>query len=979
MAPSLKQFHQQLRDNLSGEVDFAAVTRGMFATDASHYQIVPAGVVFPRDENDVVETMELAREHGVPVTARGAGTSLSGQTHGPGIILDCSRYMDKILSVDVEARTARVQPGVIRDSLNAAVAEHGLHFAPDPATTSRCTIGGMIGNNSAGMRSVYYGQTSDHVVSARVVLATGEVVEFAAGESLGAADAAHKAESAAADPVVERLRSGLAAIIAPRRDEIATRYPAVPRQVGGYALDQFKEESGSPATWNLARLLCGSEGTLAILLDVVVRLEPIPAQRALCVVSFASLDAALRPLPAMLEHGPTAIELLDEIVLGEAVVNPSTRDLCGFLDTSSGVPAALQVVEFSGGSAEQDARDFAAAMLKQGVGESHPVMADAAAMKAVWEVRRLGLGLITNTPGPKKGQAFIEDACLPVAVLADYIRDVQAICSEHGLTACVYAHASVGVLHVRPMLDLHKEADIERMRVVAEAVFERVLHYGGAWSGEHGDGIVRGEFVERYFGSELMQAFREVKTLFDPDNLLNPNKLIDPPPMTTHLRYQQSGYARNAVAADRHSHFQYRSQGGITAAVEQCNGVGACRKLGAGVMCPSFRATRREADCTRGRANALRLAISGQLDKIGGKGTNGSKGGGSGLAHDGLADVMSLCLGCKACKSECPNAVDVAKFKAEVLQARHDIHGPSPAARLIGSSADMASRVARFRPLVPLANFGAGILGRTVGFDPRRPMPLIAPRSLTALARNAELGQVAAEEADVILFNDTSTNLYDPEIGIAALELLRELGHRVHLATVGDSQRARISQGLLRDAKRAGAEVLERLRAVAGTKPVIVLEPSCASALIDDLPDLMEFGASPPAPLDIVLLPDFLVRTGAKVGLSSDRILIHGHCHHKAVFGLAGLRALLPQAEIIEAGCCGMAGAFGFQHYELSIQIGEDRLFPAVRSAPAGTVFVADGFSCRHQIEHACRVEVLHLAQVLAAVRHTQTEFALNQ
>jgi len=952
MALSLKAFEHQLRDNLSGDVDFEPVTRGMFATDASHYQIVPAGVVFPRDENDVVETMVLAAEFGVPVTARGAGTSLSGQTHGPGIILDCSRHMDQILSVDLEARTARVQPGVIRDSLNATVSEHGLFFAPDPATTSRCTIGGMMGNNSAGMRSVRYGQTSDHIVSARVVLASGEVVTF---------DAA-----ASADPVVQRLRSELAAIIEPRQSEIAARYPDVPRQVGGYALDQF---SGDAAAWNLARLLCGSEGTLAIVLELVVRLEPIPATRALCVVTFDSLDAALRPLPVLLEHKPTAIELLDEVVLKEAVVNPSTRHLCGFLnqrDSAAEVPKALQVVEFSGSDATAQAERFAAAMRDSDIGTSHPVISDAAGMNAVWEVRRLGLGLITNTPGPVKGQAFIEDACIPVTQLADYIRDVQTICAEQGLRPpCVYAHASVGVLHVRPMLDLHESADIERMRTVAEAVFERVRHYGGAWSGEHGDGIVRGEFLERYFGTELMAAFRAVKTLFDPDNLLNPNKLIDPPPMTSHLRYQQDGYEKQTAAADRTSHFNYRAQGGFAAAVEQCNGVGACRKLAAGVMCPSFRATRREADCTRGRANALRLAISGQLDKIGRR--KGSQG--KGLADDGLADVMSLCLGCKACQSECPNAVDVAKFKGEVLQARHDVHGPSPAARLIGSSAKLATRTTRLPPLIPLANIGAGFMARAVGFDSRRPMPLIAPRPLTTLARKAGLGQVPAAQADVILFNDTSTNVYDPEIGIATLELLRDLGHKAHLASVGDSQRARISQGLLRDAKSEGAKVLERLAALSAApagprKPIIVLEPSCASALSEDLPDLVE---PAPAPLDIVLLPDFLVRTGARVRTTDAPLLIHGHCHHKAVFGLAGLRSLLPNAEIIEAGCCGMAGAFGFQHYDLSLQIGEDRLFPAIRSADTETVYVADGFSCRHQIEHACRVEVLHLAQVLKA------------
>jgi len=941
------EFKAAMANALAPVVFFDEVTRGIYSTDASHYQIMPCAVLIPEDEDQVVTAIRIAAQHHIPVTARGAGTSLSGQTHGEGVVIDLSKHFDKVLEVNLEEGWARVEPGVVRDQLNAAVACHGLQYAPDPATSNRATIAGMIGNNSAGMYSVVYGKTSDHLLGCRVALSGGEVLEFAP-----------VTRAAWGDGAQGRLLKGLDAIVTPRRDEIEQRYPKVMRSVSGYALNQFL---GDPEKepWDLSQLICGSEGTLGVLLEARVKLVPLPLSKALCVVHFESLQDSLRAVAPLLAFGPAAIELLDHVVLDEAVRNPSTRHLTSFIE---GTPRAVLMVEFHGDTSvalEAKLAEVRAYMGEHKIGYAAPLFLDAASQARVWDVRRLGLGLITNTPGPTKGMAFVEDACIPLPHLAEYIDRMLALCASESVNVSVYAHASVGVLHVRPMLDLHLAKDIAKMKRIANAAFEMVVGYGGAWSGEHGDGLVRGEFIERFFGSELVQAFREVKQLFDPVGIMNPNKLIDPPGMTEHMRYGVADYSARTKAADRITHFGFRSQGGLSGAVEQCNGVGACRKLDDGVMCPSYMATRNEQDSTRGRANALRLAISGQL--------SAESDPARAMASQPIQDVMKYCLSCKACKNECPNSVDVAKMKSEALQQHHEVHGAPLGARIIAIMPSIGERFtgawSGLINAVQRLGFSRRLLQRIAGLDARRVAPAFARRSL----RRQWAGRPQPEQADVVLYVDSYTNMYEPHLGLAAVALLDAAGLKTEVAFAGDSQRARISKGFLNDAKRHGTKVMEALdRAGRPETPILCLEPSCASSLADDLPDLIDDSALGARIAErVCLIEGLLLKLEIEVESTTPKLLVHGHCHQKAVFDMRDLTRLLPHADLIDAGCCGMAGSFGYEHYEISQAVANSRLFPALERRDPECVVVANGLSCRHQIHDRFGFMPKHMVEVI--------------
>ena len=939
----------ELTARLGDRLSTGELMRGIHATDASHYQIQPQAVVWPKDEAEIADILTRAAQYKVPTTVRGAATSLSGQTHGPGLILDVSRHLNQILELNPEEGWARVQPGVIRDQLNAAAAEHGLQFAPDPATSSRATVGGMIGNNSSGTRSVLYGKTSDHLLSCRIALADGRVVEL----SPALESEWDKTETA-------DLFRELKAILVANREEIIARFPQIMRRVSGYALDAFLEDPAQ-TPWNLARLICGAEGTLGILTEAKLNLVPLPKFTAVVAVHFDDLLDSLRAIEPMLRFGPSAIELLDHTVLREAQTNASTREIADFI---LGEPQAMQLVEFFGDTeieAAGKAADMVAELSAKGMGYAWPVFTDPASQSRAWDVRRLGLGLITNKKGATKGQAFMEDAAIPLPHLPEYIEKMMAKCKEEDVNLVLYAHASVGVLHARPELDLHKPEDIAKMRRIAEYGFSLCVQYGGIWAGEHGDGLVRGEFIRKFFGPAIYQAFRQVKALFDPQNLMNPHKIIDPPPMTEHMRYQVPGYTEQAKAAEAKALFHYRAQGGLTLAVEQCNGVGACRKLGSGVMCPSFMATRDEKDSTRARANALRLAITGQLRQ----GDTDAA-----MASDELQEVMGLCLSCKACKKECPNAVDVSKMKAEVLQRRYDVKGTPRGARIVGGLPTVAHWMCG--PHAPLMNWGQNlppvrrVLERIAGIDARRPLPRFAGLSLRArLGDTRSVG--TPDRGEVALYIDSYTNAYDPHIGEAAIELLSRCGYRVHPVFAGDSQRARISKGLLREAKKHGEQVMRTLDAWAAQNiPILCLEPSCASALKDDLPDLLDDEAlGRRVSAQIFLVDEYLHRQKVPVRAKHAKLMVHGHCHQKAVFGIASLKALLPHAEFIDAGCCGMAGAFGYEHRDLSLKIGEDRLFPALRKKDKDCIVVANGFSCRHQVQDALGITPRHIVEVL--------------
>ncbi|MEQ9453537.1 MAG: FAD-linked oxidase C-terminal domain-containing protein [Phycisphaeraceae bacterium] len=961
----LPAIERDLQAVTRGEVMTDIVSRGIHATDASHYQIMPTCVVVPVDEADCVAAVQVAAKHGLPVTARGAGTSLSGQTHGVGMVLDVSKHMDRVLEVNAEERWARVQPGVVRDRLNAELKSAGLHFAPDPATGSRATVGGIIGNNSSGTRSILYGKAQENLIGCRVLLSDGTVLD------LDACDWDRWSAKSQQDDREGAIYRRVGQIIESNKQEIAARFPKVMRKVGGYNLDAFLSD---PATmpWNLSDLIVGSEGTLGVLLEAKIKLVENPKATALCVVHFDELLPALTGLPAMLEHGPSAVELLDHYVIDQAMVNPATKDLCHFME---GHPKAVQIVEFYGmdkEDASQKAERFAEDMKSKGIGFAQAVRRDPKEIAEAWDVRKLGLGLISNTPGPRKALDFVDDACIPVEHLPAYVERLLKVCEEHGTSAAVYAHASVGVLHIKPLIDLHHEEEQQKMRAIAWAAFEMCKEYGGSWSGEHGDGLVRGEFVRPFFGDQIYHAFEEVKSLFDPAWLMNPNKILDAPSMTEHLRYGKEYRLDVIRETESKTNYHYRDQGGFAHAVEQCNGVGACRKVGSGTMCPSYMATKDEEASTRGRANALRMAMSGQL-------------GVDAMTGERMKEVLELCLACKACKTECPNAVDMAKMKSDVLQMMHDQHGLPVGYRLMGDSPTAARLVCG--PLAPVVNFVQGltpfkwVLEKAAGIDSRRPLPKFASWSLQGWFRKRSRPASGTEKTEVVLFDDTYASYFEPSVGKAAVELLEACGYRVTLARAGCCQRPRLSKGMVRAAKRDGEKTLRNLDGYAKrTLPILCLEPSCASSLSDDLPDLIddvELGQRV-AP-QVMMIDAFLAqeaeagRLPARLKSRFDKLLIHGHCHQKALQSTAGMKSLLELAggvsfHEVDSGCCGMAGSFGYEQYKVSKDVYDQRLGPAVeQSKTAGETVVACGFSCRHQVSDFGGVKAKHWVEVMAA------------
>ncbi|MBB6428329.1 FAD-binding and (Fe-S)-binding domain-containing protein [Algisphaera agarilytica] len=982
-------FEEVLRSAVRGEVYSDPATRGLYATDASHYQQQPRVVAVPRDEADVVTALKIAHEHRVPTTARGGGTALSGQSFGPGMVIDCSKFMNQVLEINAEEGWARVQPGVVRDQLNAELKPLGLHFAPDPATSSRATVGGMIGNNSSGTRSMVYGKTIDHTLSCRVALADGTVLECGPMD-----DEAWQRRAAGGDGVDPReaeVYRGVRDLVNRHQDAITAKFPRVMRRVSGYNLDEFVDGAGycgpigpradaiapdAHRTWNLSNLIVGSEGTLGVLLEAKLRLTPLPHATAVCVVHFDDDLASLAAVPTINTHNPSAVELLDRSVLREAKVNPATKDMATWI---KGDPAAVLLTEFFGDTPEDvatKARTFADAMRNQKVGYAHPLLLEHSQQHDAWETRKLGLGLISNVKGPVKGQAFVEDACVPVEVLPEYIGGLQAKCCELGIGYSMYAHASVGVIHFRPAIDLHRDDHREAMQQIAEYAFTQVQKHGGVFAGEHGDGIVRGGFIPRTFGPELYDAFVRLKTLFDPRHLMNPGKIIDSPSMTDPKLLR---YGSQYRVAEVSSQFHYRDQGGFRLAVEQCNGVGACRKLGSGTMCPSYMATRDEKDTTRGRANALRLAMSGQMggDTADDDSELTVQAMTTALGGDAVHEVLDLCLSCKACKSECPNAVDMAKLKAEATQMRHNQHGIPLGAKLIGRMPDAS----RFM-FGPFAWIGKTLdrlppyrvlFEKLTGIDRRRPLPAFASLHLHSLLKQRPAQEPAAGAKTVVLFNDTYTNTMEPHLGLAAIDLLEGCGYRVVLANAGCCQRPRLSKGLLKEAKILGQHTLRNLDVYAQQGwPIVCLEPSCASALKDDLPDLIEDEALGRRVAEYVTMIDvFLQAEGVQLRSKYPDVLLHGHCHQKALFGTKAIRQLadaMPNTtcEEVDAGCCGMAGSFGYEHHDLSEQIGEDRLFPAVRDAVAqGKTVVACGISCRHQLHDFLDVEAKHWVETV--------------
>jgi FAD/FMN-containing dehydrogenase/Fe-S oxidoreductase len=973
-AVDIEGLRAALSRSVAGEVRFDRLSRALYSTDASVYQIVPVGVVVPKTESDILETIKLCAEFHVPLTARGGGTSQAGQSIGPGVVLDCSKSWNAILEIDAAGRRARVQPGCVLDDLNRALKPYGLLFAPDVSTSNRATIGGMIANNSSGARSVYYGKTIDHVLSLKVALADGSTLE-AGPLSVDQFQArAHRDDRlGACYRTIARLASECA-------DEVERRFPKILRRVGGYNLDRFLRGDQN-GCFNLTHLLVGSEGTLGVTLEATLRLVELPKARAVVVAQFSDLLDSLAATPQILNHRPAAVEVIDRYVLDSTRLNPEAARLRDFLQ---GDPAAILLIELYGETAGElvPRLETLEADLRRLATFHHLHRAtDPGAQARIWSLRKMALGLSMAQKGDAKAISFVEDTAVAPEHLRDYIAEFLEIVARHETKAGVYAHASVGCLHVRPVINLKTEAGVRQFESIAADVADLVLKYGGALSGEHGDGLVRSPFQEKMFGPVLYDAFREIKRTFDPGNILNPGKIVNAPPLATNLRYGTE-YVTPAVPTT----FDFSADGSVLQAVELCAGVGACRKTGDGTMCPSFRATRDERESTRGRANALRMAITGQM-------------GFQGFTDPALREVLDLCLECKACKSECPTNVDMARLKAEYLHQYQREHGIPRRNRLfgrIGRISLIGSRLAPISNWIARNGLSRRLGEQIVGIDRRRVPPAFARRTWTdrVLAERPSAAATSgpskhSTRSRVFLFPDTFANYFEPEVAEATYQVLEGAGFQVNcgLAREGGRDqlfccgRPQISNGLLEEAMALARHNVERLLpwAQAGVR-ILACEPSCILTLKDDYPALLR--GTWRAKADIVSAacctfeemfegqesqPSALnLRGGAR------RILVQGHCHQRSLVGMNPLLRLLqkiPAAEVVDldAGCCGMAGSFGYEteHYEISQRVGEHRLFPAIRAAADDTVIVANGFSCRLQVDHFCGRTAIHPAVLL--------------
>ena len=947
--------------------------RLLYATDASMYQVDPILVVVPRDVDEAVRVASWCVRRGVPLLPRGGGTSLNGQTVNLAVVLDLGAHCRGLLSVDAARARCRVEPGTVIDRLNIDLAPHGLMFAPDPATSSHNSVGGAIGNNSAGMHSIMFGRTVENLLGVDAVLSDGEVHRLEEG-------------SCERDPLQRAIAERMRDLLVPMRDEVRARFPKILRHVDGYNLDLFLDglERSTPGTFdrvNLAHVACGSEGTLCTVVGAELHLVPTPKAKGLAIMGFATVDDALAALATMIATRPSAVELIDDVIVDLARQNREYSKYVDLMPRPEGTQlgAAMYVEYFGQSLAEVEASlaDLRARLPRQPMEQ----YTDARRMAEAWRLRKAGEPLLHGVPGLRKPLGFVEDTAVDPAKLPGFIKEFKEILASHGTKASFYAHASVGCLHIRPLLALTDEGDRRRMVEIGEQVTDLVVRYGGALSGENGSGRSRTALQLRYFGEPICRALAAVKAIWDPVGVMNPGIKVDVArtdmPIED-LRIAPGG--RPAHVSESSTFFSYEQEDGFAHAVEMCNGAGLCRRMQGNVtMCPSYQATMDERHSTRGRGNHLRLAITGQL----------GTGGHADWNDPGVQETLSLCLSCKACKSECPSNVDISKLKAEYAAQGFAAAGRVPLrARAFGRVRGTNRLLSRLAPLANLANrlpFVRALQSWVLGIDVRRSMPVYAPsldRWYAARGSRAPAGAPA-----VVLFPDCFTMYNEPRIGQAAIEVLEAFGYRVVLPELGCCGRSLISTGMLAEASRecrATAEgllaVVERERAVA----VVGCEPSCMSAIRDDWLEL-KMGVDRTRLRELAarsfLVEEFLDRRWdahpsrpAKPAFEPGSLALHAHCHQKALWGAESSAAILrryfgPGLEVLQTGCCGMAGSFGFteERYDLSMRIAEQGVLPAVRARPAATV-CAPGTSCRHQIHDGADRDALHPVEVLARV-----------
>jgi FAD/FMN-containing dehydrogenase/Fe-S oxidoreductase len=938
---------RRLAREIDGEVLFDAASRGRYSTDASIYQVTPVGVVVPRSAEAAIAAMQIAVEEGVAVLPRGAGTSQCGQTVGEALVIDDSKYVNRVIEVDAAGKRAVVEPGVVLDTLNAQLRPLGLWYPVDVSTSAQATLGGMSGNNSCGSRSLAYGNMVDRVLAIDAWLPTGVRGRFGEGEP--------------ADARIAEIANKARALYERERDEIAARFPKVARRVAGYNLDRL-----APEALNLASLLVGSEGTLAWFEKIHIQLADVPKHKALGVAHFPRFYDAMEAAQHIVKLGPSAVELVDRTMLDLALGNPAfAPTIRSFV---KGEPDAILLVEFAGSAMATPAngvRQLAELMGDLGFADAVVEVLDAGKQKSLWDVRKAGLNIMMSMKGDGKPVSFIEDCAVPLEHLAEYTTQLTEVFRKHGTEGTWYAHASVGCLHVRPILNMKGDGAM-RMRAIAEEAADLVRRYKGSYSGEHGDGLVRSEWIAPFFGPRLTASLAEIKSWFDPKGLMNPGKIVDPPRQDDRSLFRyRPGYAPQAVGGG----LDWSEWGGFAGAVEMCNNNGHCRKFDAGTMCPSYRATGDERHLTRGRANTLRLAMSGQLE-------------GEDFAGESVREALELCVSCKGCKRECPTGVDMSRMKIEFLAEYKRRHGFTRRDKLVAHLPRYSRWMAPLQPLISAAMKlpGAGALMQAVtGFDRRRPLPKWRRSWLS----KGEARGTRHEARDVVLFADTFNNWFEPENLSAALKVLEATGHNV-ITTNGPDGRALccgrtyLSAGMLDEAR---AEARRTLQALApylekGT-PIVGLEPSCLFTFRDEYAAMFPGDRVAKLLAGAQLADEYLAAEIASGRIEAPwrkappaPIRVHGHCHQKAFGAFDATLALLKtlpgaRVEAIESSCCGMAGSFGHEHYDVSMKMGEAALLPAVRAAPGATIAAA-GTSCRHQIGHGAQREARHPFAILA-------------
>jgi FAD/FMN-containing dehydrogenase/Fe-S oxidoreductase len=947
----------RLRKEIEGEVLFDPFSRGRYSTDASIYQITPIGVVVPRTQHDALCALQIAAEHGVPILPRGAGTSQCGQTVGAALVIDHGKYLNALLGIDANARTASVEPGMVLDHLNRALKPHGLFFPVDPSTANVATLGGMAGNNSCGTRSLRYGNMVHNVRAIDAVLASGESMHF--GEVPADLDALK------GPPRYVELVRTLRALHEREAAEIGARYPKLLRRVAGYNIDSI-----ASAGHNMARLLVGSEGTLALFQQLHLDLQPLVRHKVLGICHFARFYDAMDSTRHIVALNPAAVEVVDRTMIGLSRDIPAFRPMIErFI---SGDPDAILLVEFDGddrGELLAKLRELGELMADLGFPGSVVEVTDDAERNSVWEVRKAGLNIMMSMKGDGKPVSFIEDCAVGLDDLAEYTDRLTRVFEKHGTRGTWYAHASVGCLHVRPVLNMKTAEGAKKMRAIAEEACALVREYKGAYSGEHGDGLVRSEWILPMFGPRIVRAFEEIKDAFDPDGLMNPGKIVRAPKFDDRSLFR---FGPGYQARQRETALDWSDWGGLAGAVEMCNNNGACRKRDAAVMCPSFRATGDEQHLTRGRANTLRLALSGQL-------------GPDAFTSDAMYETMDLCVSCKGCKRECPTGVDMAKMKIEFLahyRRRHPLKLGERLVAYLPRYAPIARRVAPLSNLRDMIPGAAAISTMWLGFSAKRKLPRW--RRDAYLPDPGAVGSVDGRE--VVLLADTFNRYFEPENMRAAQKVLIAGGYRVHLPGRLRERplccgRTFLASGLVGEAKVEARRMLVALIPFATRGvPIVGLEPSCLFTLRDEFRSMLPGADTELLAENAFLFEEFLAREAdaGRLDLQLKNVgakaLLHGHCHQKAFAAMGAVQQVLRlipglDVETVETSCCGMAGAFGYQasHYDVSMRMAELSLLPKVRSASPGTLVVADGTSCRHQIRDGSGREAMHVAAVLAS------------